>query len=267
VEQYDIKIVPLNIYFGDRIYKDWVDITPSEAYELFLKDPEAFKTSACSPEDCLQAYRQASNQAPNILFVTVSSKLSAVYSVAHGAKEQLKTELPQASIEVLDSQTATAAQGFVVLAAARAAAAGKGLAEVIKATEEMKGKVTMAALLDTVRYVYRSGRIPKMAARAASILNIRPMLTISSGMVHFMGAARSKNHGIDRLLEIMRKKAGLRRLHVAVMHAYAPDEAERLKERVSSEFNCAELWITEFSPLMGYACGTGTLGIAFYPED
>ncbi|MBA7705876.1 hypothetical protein ES703_114717 [subsurface metagenome] len=65
----------------------------------------------------------------------------------------------------------------------------------------------------------------------------------------------------------MREKVGPSPVHVAVFHAYAPDEAERLKERVSAEFNCVELWLSEFSPVMGYACGTGTIGLAFYTED
>ena len=65
---------------------------------------------------------------------------------------------------------------------------------------------------------------------------------------------------------MIRGKVGQSPVHVAVIHAYALDEAERLKERVSSEFNCAELWLTEHSPIMGYACGTGTLGLAFYKE-
>jgi len=82
-----------------------------------------------------------------------------------------------------------------------------------------------------------------------------------------VGVVRNKEHGIGRLLEIMRKRVGLNPVHVAVTHAYALDEAQRLKERVSSGFNCIELWLTEFSPLLGYACGTGTLGLAFYSED
>jgi fatty acid-binding protein DegV len=65
----------------------------------------------------------------------------------------------------------------------------------------------------------------------------------------------------------MRDKVGQKPVHVAVMHAYAPDEAERLKARISSEFNCLELWLSEFSPVMGYATGTGTLAVAFYGED
>lgn len=267
VEQYGIAIAPINFYAGGKVYKDWVDITPDEAYELFLQDPDSFKTSAISPGDCVEAFRQASKRADNILFVTVSAKLSAVYNVAQGVKEQIKNELPQISIEVLDSETVTAAQGLIALAAARAAEEGKNLAEVVKATREVMGKVTFLALLDTIRHIYRSGRIPKIAALAGSMLNIRPLLTVSSGLVRFKGAVRNRERGIEKMLKTMRNKVGQGLVHVAVMHAYALEEAQKLKERVESEFNCAELWITGFSPVMGYATGTGTLGLAFYKED
>jgi len=267
IEQYGITVMPLNFYFGGKIYRDWVDVTPSEAYELFLKDPDSFKTSSVSPGEALEAYREASKQAQNIFCVTVSSKISAVYNAALQAKEQAKAELPQTSIEVMDSQICAAAEGFIALAAARAAAEGKNLAEVVKAAEEIRDKVNFFVFLDTVRHVYRSGRIPKIASQAGSILNIKPILTVSSGVLHFVGIARSKKSGVERLLKTMRDRVGLRPVHVAVTHAYALEEAEQLKKRISSEFNCAELWISEFSPLMGYACGTGTLGIAFYSGD
>jgi DegV family protein with EDD domain len=243
-----------------------VDITPSQAYELFLKDPGSFKTAAASPEDCLNAYRDAGKLAKDILCVTVSVKLSTVYNVAQRAKELAKTELPDVSIEILDSHTATPAEGFVALAGARAAAEGKDLAEVISAAREMKDKVNVIVLMDTIRHVYRSGRIPKIASQVGSVFNIRPIFTVSE-TVHFAGAVRNRQHGIERILKMMSDKVGQRRVHVAVMHAYAQDEGERLKERVAAEFNCAELWLTEFSPVMGYACGTGTIGLAFYPED
>jgi len=267
VEQYGIVIAPISICFRDKVYRDWVDITPTEAYELVLQDPEHFTTSPASPGRYLEAYREASKQTKNILCVTLSSKLSTGYDMACVAKEQARTELPPVSIEVLDSQLATAAQGFVVLAAARAAAKGKGLTEVIKAAEEMRSRATFVILLDTIRYVYRTGRIPKVASQVGSILNIKPILTMSSGLVRFAGVVRSREHGIDRILQMMRDRVGLNPVHVAVMHAYAPEEAERLKERVSAEFNCVELWLTEFSPVMGYATGTGTLGFAFYRDD
>jgi len=267
VEEYEIGVVPLNIHFEGKVYKDWVDITPSQSYELFLKNPDSWGSSAPSPADFLKAFREASQQTKNILCITISAKLSATYDVAQVAKERAEAELSGTAIEVLDSQTTTAAEGFVALAAARAAAEGKNLAEVIKAAEEMRDKVRFFAFLDTVLHIYRSGRIPKIASQVGSILHIKPILTVSSGLVHFTGVARSKKSGVERLLKIMRAKVGLRPVHVAVMHAYAQDEGERLKERISSEFNCAELWLTEFSPVMGYACGTGTLGIAFYSGD
>jgi DegV family protein with EDD domain len=120
--------------------------------------------------------------------------------------------------------------------------------------------------MDTIRYIYRSGRIPKVAAVAGSILNIKPLFTFSSGTPHFIGAVRNRERGLARLLKEIRRKTGDCPLHAAVMHVYAQEQAEVLKERISSEFDCVELWVTEFSPLMGYACGTGTLGVAFYPE-
>jgi len=267
VEQYGVKVLPLNFYFGGKIYRDWVDVTPSEAYELFLKDPESFKTSSVSPGEALEVYREASKQAENIFCVTVSSKVSAVYQAAREAREQIKEELPDISIEVLDSQTVAVAEGFIALAAARAAAEGKSLAEVVKTAEEMREKVEFFVFLDTIRHVYRSGRIPKIASQAGSMLNIKPVLTVASGLLHFVGVARKKDSGVERLLGAMRNKVGQKPVHVAVTHAYALEDAESLKERISAEFNCVELWITEFSPLMGYACGTGTLGIAFYSDE
>ena len=166
---------------------------------------------------------------------------------------------------MLDSQTATPGEGFIALAAARAAAEGKDLAETVSAAEDMRNRVNVICLLDTIRHVYRSGRIPKVASQIGSILNIRPILIVS-GKVHFAGVVRNRKHGIERILQMMRDKVGQNPVHVAVMHAYAPDEAEKLKELISSEFNCTEMWLTEFSPVMGYACGTGTVGIAFYTE-
>ena len=267
VEQYGITIAPIPITFQGKIYRDWVDITPTEAYELFLKDPDSFKTAGASPGIFLEAYRQASKRAKNILCITISAKISGACEAAKQAVEEARKEMPQLSIEVMDSQTVTASEGLVALAAARADEAGKSLAEVVKVAEEMRDRVTFLALLDTIRHVYRTGRIPKIAAQAGSMLGIKPILTSSGGLIKFAGAVRSRAHGIEKLLKIMRGKVGESPAHVIVMHAYAPEDAEKLKERVAAEFNCAELWITEFSPVMGYATGTGTLGLAFYKED
>lgn len=266
IEQHGIGIVPLKIDFDGHVYREYLDISPSEVYQLIEKDPERFVTSAASPPEILEVFRELSRRAQSILCITVSSKLSAQHSAAQLAVELAKQELPHTTIELLDSRSAAAAQGFIVLAAARVAAQGKSLPETIKAAGEVKGKVHLVMVLETIRHVHRSGRIPKVAAQAGSALNIKPILTISDGMIRFAGVARTKQRGLNRLLQMMRDEVGEQAVHVAVAHADALEEAERFKERVSSEFNCAELWLSEFSPIMGYATGRGLLGLAFYVE-
>lgn len=266
VEQYGIRILPSNIHFEDKVYRDWVDISPSEAYRLLEKNPDHFSTSAPSPADYLEIYRELSKRAESILCITLSAELSVLHDAARVAKEQAKEELPQTTIELLDSQTAAAAEGFVVLAAARAVAEGKSLDEVITAAEEVRGKVCIPMVLETIRHVYRSGRVPKVAAQIGSALSVKPIVTISDGAVRFVTIARTKERGVNRLLQMMREKVGENPVHVAVVHADALEEAQRLKQRVASEFNCIELWLSEFSPLMGYATGPGLVGLAFYTD-
>ncbi|UCE98105.1 MAG: DegV family protein [Dehalococcoidia bacterium] len=267
VKRYKIGIVPIRLLVQGKTYRDLVDITPTEAYKLFLQDPERFNTTPSSPGHYLEAYRTAVNGTNDILCVTLSSKLSTGFEMARLAKEQAKVELPQANIEVLDSHNVTAAEGFVALAGARAAATGKGLAEVVQVAKQVREKVTFLAFLDTIRYVYRTGRVPKIAAKFGSILSIKPILTSSGGLIRFKGVARNREQGENRLIETMRRKVNNHPVHVGVMHAFALDEANRLRERIAAEFNCSELWISEFSPVMGYATGTGTLGLAFYSEN
>jgi DegV family protein with EDD domain len=266
IDKYGIGIIPINFYAGGKVYKDGVDITPSEAYKLFLADPESFNTSAASPADCLEAFKKASLIAPSILCVTLSTRLSTLYNAALSAAELARVELPGTTIQVMDSWQATPSEGMVALAAARAAAEGKGMLEIVREAEVVRGRVHALILLDTIRYVYRSGRIPKIASQVGSALNIRPILSVSV-VVHFAGMVRSRKQGIERMIQTMRDRLGDRPAHVAVTHAFAPEEAEKLKERIAAEFNCVEVWMSEFSPIMGYACGTGTVGTAFYPDE
>ncbi|MCK4362354.1 MAG: DegV family protein [Dehalococcoidia bacterium] len=106
----------------------------------------------------------------------------------------------------------------------------------------------------------------KVASQIGSALSVKPILSISDGVAHFVGVARTKERGVKRIIQLMREKVGENPVHVAVVHADALEEAQRLKEQVASEFNCGELWISEFSPIMGYTTGRGLLGLAFYVD-
>jgi len=197
----------------------------------------------------------------------MSSKLSMFYDSALLAKELIKEELPQISIEVLDSQTVAAAEGLIALAAAQAATEGKTFDEVIVIAKKVSERVKFIGLLETIRHVYRTGRIPKAASQIGSMLSVKPLLTGSDGLIRFAATAMTKQSGVEKMLHLMRNQAGNSEpIHVAVMHANTLTEAEELKDRIAAEFNCAELFITDFSPVMGYATGRGTLAVAFYRE-
>ena len=266
ISRYQIQIIPFTLLSSGKVYRDGVDMTPSQAYEMFLKEPDTFKTAPFSPEDCLSMFRRLSQRFKNLLFTTVSVKISTAFNIARIARDRALAELPGTKIEILDSATAASAEGFVVLAAARAAAAGKSFSEVLAEANRVKERVHAIVLLDTVKYVYRSGRVPRIAAQAASVLNIRPIFNLY-GQVNFVTAARSRRNGIDRMLQIMREKIDAQPIHCAIMHAYDPVAAAALQDEVRFRFNTVELWISEFSPIMGYATGTGTLGLAFYAEE
>ena len=267
-EGYGIKIIPVNILFNGQVYRDVIDLSSAQAYEFLEKAPEFWKSSAASPDDYLRAYRELSKHARSILVVTISSKLSMFYTSALDAKEIFKDESPQIAIEVIDSETAAAAEGLIALAAARAVVEGKPFDEVIAVAKKVKERVKFLGLLETIRYVYRTGRIPKVASEIGSMLSIKPILTGSKGRIHFAAAARTRQSGVKKMLQIMRNHIGdSEPLHVVVMHADAIEEAEKLREKVAAEFNCVEIFITDLSPVMGYATGRGTLALAYYKED
>ena len=266
VKQYQLRVIPINIHLDGTIYRDGVDLNSAEAYRLLEKAPEYFASSPASVGEYVDAYRQVAAQAESILCITLSSKLSTLHNMARLAREEVRKELNQTTIEILDSKTAAVGEGLIVTAAARAAIEGRDLEAVIGVAQAVKNRINVIGIMETIRHVYRTGRIPKFTAKIGSMLNIKPVFTISKGVVHIAGLSRSKEQGIKRALAMMRKEVGASPVHVAVAHADVPEEGERLKEQIASEFDCVELWLTDFSPVMAYATGTGVLAVAFYIE-
>ncbi len=268
VEKYDIGIVPLNVIFGDKTYRDGIDISPTEFYTLLREVKELPTTSHSSPGTHLEAYRKASQKAPTILCITLSSKFSGQFNSARIAMEMAKEALPEVAIEVLDCGTAAAAQGLVVLAAVKAAASGQSLAEVTATAKSVARRVNLLAMVDTLHYLVKGGHVPKAAAMAGSVFKIKPLFTLNDGDAHPLANVQTTPRAMKRMLSIMKQRVVKgQSLHVAVMHADALDNAIALKEQTSSRFDCAELFITEFTPVMGAHIGPGLIGIAFYSGD
>jgi DegV family protein with EDD domain len=234
---------------------------------MLEEKPDQFYSAPASIGEYLEVFQEAAKYTDSIICITLSSKLSAMHSVALLAVKQAKEKLPHMSIEVLDSGTAAVGEGLVVSAAAETAAAGKSLAEVVQSAKKVSAKVQVIGIMETIRYVYRTGRIPRLAARFGSVLNIRPVFVVSGGVVRIKGITQSQENGIIRALTMMREEIKERPVHVAVAHADAQEAGERLLEKIRVEFNCVDIWLTDFSPVMAYATGAGVLAIAYYTGD
>ncbi len=248
IVRYNIREVPIRIVFGDKVYQDRVELKAEEFYSFLKESKQLPTTSAPSPEHFLNAFREMSRGATSILCITLSSKLSSTFNSAKLAAEMAKEMLPGINIEVLDSRTAAAAQGFVVLAAAKVAAAGKGLVEAINATKNVIIRVHLLAVVDTLEYLARGGRIPKVIAWAGSLLNIKPIIALKDGEARPAGRSRTYLGAMKQMIEMMKNRVvdGLP-LHVAVMHAAEPEKAGELKKQISSLFEYRELMVTEFT--------------------
>lgn len=267
VEQYGIYVVPLDVIFGRRVYRDGIDLGPKDFYRLLGRAEVSPTTSASSPGTYLQAFREAAFGARGIVCVTVSAEVSGMYDSARQAAELAHQALPQVPIRVMDSRTATMAQGFVVLEAARAAHAGMNVDEIVRTAQGVASRVEMVATIDTFDYLVCSGRVPKAAAWAASLLNIKPVLAFAMGEVHLVKMTRTRATAVKGLLAHMEQRLGkTSQVHVAVVHADAAAEAEFLREEAASRFDCIELYLVEFTPGMAVHTGPGVLCLCFYPH-
>jgi len=266
--QYQIKVVPAaHISVDGKIYIDSVTISATEAYALIKEDPDRFVTSAIPPDYLLNAYEELSNQSNQILFITVASSLSAVNKTATLAADLLKEKAPDITVRVIDSRACASTQGLVVLAAARAAAKGKNLEKTADIAEMVRKNSGGVMILDTLRYIYRTGRMSKTASRIASIFNIKPINRITDdGTLEMVDRTRKSLDGINRLVTAISREAETDSLHFMVTHAAAPDRAEYLVEQLKQRFDCLSMIISDYSPVMGYGAGPGALFVGFHPE-
>ncbi|MCX8125799.1 MAG: DegV family protein, partial [Dehalococcoidia bacterium] len=181
VREYSITVVPVEFTYQGRVYRDGVDITPAEVYQLLARNGSLPTTSAPPPGAYLKAFEQLSHTVREVLVITVSSTFSHTYDSARTAAEMAKEEYPDLTIKVVDCKTAAGAQGLVVLKAARAAAAGKSLEEVAQVARESISAVRLVAFLDTMYYLARGGRVPQVVAWAGNVLKIKPIMQIKPG--------------------------------------------------------------------------------------
>jgi DegV family protein with EDD domain len=270
IRKYDIQLVPLVFHLDNKTYRDTIDIkTTDELFQLVKKSSNFPTTSAPLPGEYAELYRQLGKKVDGIFNATISANLSMTFKSATQAKEEVKDELPNLSIEVFDSKTTVGAMGFIVLAAAQAAASGKDTKAVVKVAEDIRTKINYLFMMDTLSYLARSGRISKAAALAGNMLSMKPLTEISTvtGRPSVLARPRTKKKALLNLMDIVRQRVtGPKPIHVMIDHTGLVEEAESLRETFASEFNCAEILICRYNPVASLIVGPGGVGFSFYQE-
>ena len=265
VQGLPIVTVPMEIHAGGHTYHDGVDLTPQELYSM-LEAGELATTSPPQPGAYLEAFREAREPAREIVCLTPSAGLSAAHKAAILGADAARTEGFDIDVRIIDTHTAGSAQGLVALAAARAAASGSK-ADVIEAVNRGIAGVAMFGYLDSLRYLWRNGRVPRIAMWLGELVGVKPILSLVDGSIGLIERPRTRRRAVDRLVALAAAHLGGARGRIAVMHANAPDRAEELAERLRAELGPAELFVTEFTPVIGAHVGPGLVGCALHPAD
>lgn len=262
LRQYDIRVVPLNVHFGQDTYREGVTLTPAQFYRLLATSPVLPTTSQPSPREFRQIFADLTSAGHHVLCVVISSRLSGTYQSAVEAQQALSG----APVVVFDSLSVAAGLGLMVLTAAEMAAAGHPMERIRAHLERLRHEIRLYFVVDTLEYLHKGGRIGKAATLIGSLLQTKPILSIQDGIVQPLDRARSKPKALERLLEHFETQLEPRKkVQCILVHGQAFDEAQELAAALQQRFHCTRLLITEVGAVVGTHAGPGVVGAALAP--
>lgn len=257
-----IQFVPLTVRFGDKEYLDGVEISKHQFYEMLVESDALPTTSQATPAafaDCFEAIASAGDSA---VVITLSSKLSGTYQSAVLAAEDYP------NIYVVDSQSVAIGTGVLAQYAVELAQQGMGAEEIAQVLTQQREKVCVVALLDTLEYLKKGGRISKTVAFAGGMLNIKPVVTIQDGAVALIGKARGSRNGNNLLVEKIREAGGVdferpvllgyTGLSSALLEKYVDDSKALWADHVDKLDGCL------LCSVIGTHAGPGAVAVAFF---
>lgn len=250
-----ITVVPAYVQIGDHSYPDGEELD-REAFYAHLPKWSNLPTTSVPPIDAFaSAYRRLGAEAEEVIAIVVSTTLSGMYNVAQRAVE----DVPGLNVHVVDSEQVSLGLGWMVIAAAEAAAKGASVPDILALVEDMKPRMRVYAALDTMEFLRRSGRVSWARAMAAQILRIKPIVEVARGKVENLGLVRTREKAIARLEELTRAIGPLERL--AFLHSGAP-EIEILYRRLQDLCSPENLITSLTTTIIGAHVGPRGLGIA-----
>jgi DegV family protein with EDD domain len=260
----DIEVIPLWLIWDDDRYRDGIDIEPQSFYTR-LKDSKSLPTSSQpSAKEFELFFRHVAQECDAIVAVLASSRISGTVECAQAAL----ADFPDFPIRIVDSLSSSMGQGFAVLAAARAAKAGKTLDEVVTAAESMRDKIQLLFIVDTLEFLHRGGRIGGAKRLFGTALNIKPILHFENGLIESLSQARTKRKAINQMLEIIDTRLGGKHMaEAAIVDVDNPEGGQAIVDIVRERFSPAEIFRAQVSPVVGTHVGPGAIGVAFYAEE
>ena len=255
-QEMGLTIVPLQVVFGEVSYREGIDITAEEFYEMLVKSRQLPTTSAPSVGDFQETYERLLEETDSILSIHLSGKLSATVRIAQAAADAINKP---GRIAVLDSQSISVGVGFAIIEAERAIRAGAGLQEAKAAAESVPPRLYIQFMVDTLEYMRRGGRIGRARAYLGTMLRIKPILSVREGEVFPVERVRTRVQGVERIIQSAVRHQNVRM--AAVAHSTTPDEAELIRGRLAMAFPHAEVFTIRFGPVIGTHGGPGTIGV------
>jgi DegV family protein with EDD domain len=257
MQDLDITVVPIYVVFGDKSYRDKLDISEDEFYDKLIHGPVHPTTSIPTPRDFADVYNKLAEKTDEIISIHITSKESGTFNAAVMAKELVTKKC---RIEVIDSLSISMALGLLVIEAGRLAKAGASLDKIAGSVRQAVPKVHLILMLDTLKYVVRGGRLGKAYGLIGSALRVKPLLTLKEGDLSLVGIARTKAKAVERLYEFV--KGFSRVKEIAVSYTTAHDEAQSFADRLKAAFPDVPLYLTRVGSSLGTHAGPGGMGVA-----
>lgn len=251
-----ITVVPLRVIWGDEALRDGVDIDADTFYTRLVASKVHPRTSQPLVEDFVAAYEAAGADGDEIVSIHISSRLSGTLNSAQLAREEVSHSI---RIEIIDSYNVSLALGGIVLEAAEAAARDATLQEVAAVARKAMESVRLLAVLDTLEYLRKGGRIGRASSLIGSVLSIKPLIHVEDGEIAPFERVRTRAKAVDRLVELAMDDRNAKRLFVAC--AGNDDEARALVERLRPSFPHTEFVVGHFGPVVGVYTGPSALGV------
>lgn len=256
VRDLDITVVPSYVVFGTETFRDGVELTKEQFYQRLAETDVIPTTAAPPPAVYEQAYRRLAEETDQIVSIHLAARLSALHNVACVAAESVS----QARVVVIDSEQVTMGYGWMVIAAAEAARRGETLEQIVALVEGMKSRSLVLAVLDTLDFVYRGGRVGWVQAMIGTLLRIKPIIEIGMSEVRLLERTRTLERSLDRLLERIVALGLLER--AIILHTNAPNRAERLADQLQAIAPGWERLVDQAGVTVASHAGPGAVGIA-----